>query len=226
MGSWTNNYHLYLCAAGEQGWGDAINGNFETIDEKLKEQADTHTSHTQSHDTVDGKMQTSADIIVPTPYKIAGNLQGNVIGNVTGNLSGTVTGNLSGDVTGSINGWSFQAPSYISPQSTSAQSAVNDIGIGTRVIWDGYPISGYLPIRGSPPQGGNSATITASFYNKSGELLSSDSTNIAIDKNVIIPSGCYKIVITVTGNNSTAYYGAGDPTATLLPGIIARRPFA
>jgi hypothetical protein len=40
VGSWTANYLLYLAAAGEQGWGDAINGNFETIDTKIKESMD------------------------------------------------------------------------------------------------------------------------------------------------------------------------------------------
>ncbi|MCZ9313095.1 MAG: hypothetical protein O0V67_06930 [Methanocorpusculum sp.] len=225
MGYWTENYQLYLASAAEQGWGDLVNGNFETIDAKLKEHADTLTSHTQSHDSVDGKMKMSADLIVPSPYKIAGNLQGNVIGNlngdVTGNLSGNVTGNLNGNVTGSINGWSFSSPNYVSPQGEPNRS----ISEGTRTIWNNRPISGYLPIKGYAPNMGWHLTITASFYNKTGLLLSTVSNNTSSVNNISIPSGCYKIVLTCTGN-STGYYGAGNPTATLLPGVTTFIPFA
>ena len=40
MGSYTANYQLYMAAAAEQGGGDLVNGNFETIDTKIKESMD------------------------------------------------------------------------------------------------------------------------------------------------------------------------------------------
>ena len=32
MGTYTTNYNLFLPSIGEQGWGELVNGNFETID--------------------------------------------------------------------------------------------------------------------------------------------------------------------------------------------------
>lgn len=40
MGSYTANYQLYMAAAAEQGWGDLVSENFETIDTKIKESMD------------------------------------------------------------------------------------------------------------------------------------------------------------------------------------------
>ena len=35
MGTYTTNYNLFLPTIGEQGWGDLVNGNFETIDNTM-----------------------------------------------------------------------------------------------------------------------------------------------------------------------------------------------
>ena len=32
MGTYTDNYNLFLPSIGEQGWGELVNGNFTTID--------------------------------------------------------------------------------------------------------------------------------------------------------------------------------------------------
>lgn len=36
MGTYTTNYNLYMPTIGEQGWGDLINGNYQTIDTTMK----------------------------------------------------------------------------------------------------------------------------------------------------------------------------------------------
>ena len=36
MGTYTTNYNLFMPTVGETGWGDLVNGNFETIDAELK----------------------------------------------------------------------------------------------------------------------------------------------------------------------------------------------
>ena len=36
MGTYTTNYNLFMPTIGEQGWGDLVNGNFETIDTSMK----------------------------------------------------------------------------------------------------------------------------------------------------------------------------------------------
>ena len=60
MGTWTANYQLYLAAAGEQGWGDAVNGNFETIDTKIKESMDAATAAAKTAEwgSISGKPST------------------------------------------------------------------------------------------------------------------------------------------------------------------------
>ena len=44
MGSYTANYQLYLASVAEQGWGDLVAENFETIDSILKTVSNTATS--------------------------------------------------------------------------------------------------------------------------------------------------------------------------------------
>ena len=60
MGYWTENYQLYLASAGEQGWAEEINGNFETIDTKLKESMDTTTAAAKTAEwgSINGKPST------------------------------------------------------------------------------------------------------------------------------------------------------------------------
>lgn len=36
MGTYTANYNLYMPTIGEQGWGELINGNYQTIDTTMK----------------------------------------------------------------------------------------------------------------------------------------------------------------------------------------------
>ena len=36
MGTYTTNYQLYMPTIGEQGWGELINGNYQTIDTTMK----------------------------------------------------------------------------------------------------------------------------------------------------------------------------------------------
>ena len=36
MGTYTANYQLYMPTIGEQGWGELINGNYQTIDTTMK----------------------------------------------------------------------------------------------------------------------------------------------------------------------------------------------
>ena len=36
MGTYTTNYNLFMPTVGETGWGELVNGNFETIDAELK----------------------------------------------------------------------------------------------------------------------------------------------------------------------------------------------
>ena len=36
MGTYTTNYNLFMPTVGEQGWGELVNGNFETIDTTMK----------------------------------------------------------------------------------------------------------------------------------------------------------------------------------------------
>ena len=37
MGTYTTNYNLFMPTVGETGWGDLVNGNFETIDTTMSE---------------------------------------------------------------------------------------------------------------------------------------------------------------------------------------------
>ena len=60
MGSYTANYQLYLAAAAEQGWGDLVNGNFETIDSILKTVSNTATSAKTAAENADSKAEVAA----------------------------------------------------------------------------------------------------------------------------------------------------------------------
>ena len=60
MGSYTANYQLYMAAAAEQGWGDLVNGNFETIDSILKTVSNTATSAKTAAENADSKAEAAA----------------------------------------------------------------------------------------------------------------------------------------------------------------------
>ena len=60
MGSYTANYQLYMTAAAEQGWGDLVNGNFETIDSILKTVSNTATSAKTAAENADHKAEAAA----------------------------------------------------------------------------------------------------------------------------------------------------------------------
>ena len=60
MGSYTANYQLYMAAAAEQGWGDLVAENFETIDTKIKESMDAAAAATKTAEwaNISGKPST------------------------------------------------------------------------------------------------------------------------------------------------------------------------
>lgn len=200
MGTWSANYQLYLAAAGEQGWADAINGNFDAIDAELRNRADALDVHKTSHDTTDGKLQLSTDLIVPTPN--------------------TISGNLNGNVTGAINGWNFATPKYYSPAGDPQTFIMSR---DPRVIWDSiYPITGYISTKGIDINDwGGFGEVRVKFYDNEGGLLSSDDNRTSTIRNVPIPDNCHRITVENSGKNfdGFCYYYRGTLIATLLPGI-------
>ena len=60
MGSYTANYQLYMATAAEQGWGDLVAENFETIDTILKTVSDTATSAKTAAENADSKAEAAA----------------------------------------------------------------------------------------------------------------------------------------------------------------------
>ena len=60
MGSYTANYQLYMASAAEQGWGDLVAENFETIDSILKTVSDTATSAQTTAEDAGSKAETAA----------------------------------------------------------------------------------------------------------------------------------------------------------------------
>ena len=60
MGSYTANYQLYMAAAAEQGWGDLVAENFETIDSILKTVSNTATSAKTAAENADSKAEAAA----------------------------------------------------------------------------------------------------------------------------------------------------------------------
>ena len=82
MGTYTTNKNLFMPSVGETGWGELVNGNFETIDNLLKPI------------TVSGSTYTFTGTHV-------GNQSGGSISATTGTFSGTVTApTFSGNLTG------------------------------------------------------------------------------------------------------------------------------
>ena len=60
MGSYTANYQLYIASAAEQGWGDLVAENFETIDSILKTVSNTATSAQTTAEDAGSKAETAA----------------------------------------------------------------------------------------------------------------------------------------------------------------------
>lgn len=79
MGSWTSRYLLYMAAAGELGYAEKVSGNFAKIEEALGTNEDVLDAHKASHDTVNGKLKLSADILVPEPHIIEGKVKCNYV---------------------------------------------------------------------------------------------------------------------------------------------------
>lgn len=115
MGTYTANYQLYMPTVGEQGWGELINGNYQTIDTTMKslsnrlttcESKDTSfetriaTLETGEFETVNCTGTFNAENVTAT----------NVYGNICGKRIGEVT-------TVAPNAW-YSSKSYSSNVST------------------------------------------------------------------------------------------------------------
>ena len=83
MGTYTNNYNLFMPSVGETGWGTLVNTNFTTIDTTMKGLSNRITA---MENEVNGALSCTS---VTTSGKITGN--GGIAG-TTGTFSGAVTG--------------------------------------------------------------------------------------------------------------------------------------
>ena len=102
MGTYTDNYNLFMPSIGEQGWGELVNGNFATIDITMK-------SINNNIVTLETEMDALAvDIAALEGVSNGGAIKSKSITNngtitstglITGN--GGFKGNLTGNVTGS-----------------------------------------------------------------------------------------------------------------------------
>lgn len=98
MGTYTTNYQLYMPTIGETGWGELVNGNYQTIDSTMKSLSNRVTA---VENEVNGALNCTS---VTTSGKITGN----------GGIAGT-TGTFSGAVTAA----SLTSPIVLSPYATS-----------------------------------------------------------------------------------------------------------
>ena len=103
MGTYTANYQLYMPTIGEQGWGELINGNYQTIDTTMKSLSNRITA---VENEVNGALSCTS---VTTSGKVTAN----------GGLSST-TGTFSGAVTAtSFNGVVLKSSGTITVSSVS-----------------------------------------------------------------------------------------------------------
>ena len=115
MGTYTNNYNLFLPTVGEQGWGELVNGNFTTIDTTMKS---LDTRLTAVENEVDGALSCTS---VTTSGKVTAN--GGVettslttSGTITSTGLITANGGVKGNVTGSAT--SLNKTVTVSPSTT------------------------------------------------------------------------------------------------------------
>lgn len=114
MGIYTTNLELYKPSIGEQGWGDLINGNFETIDATMaglntrmgtaetnitsltSRMGTAETSITSNESRIE-TLETETDAIDSRIKVFEDNISfdsnGNIVGNVKGNVIGAVCAN-------------------------------------------------------------------------------------------------------------------------------------
>ena len=129
MGTYTNNYNLFMPSIGEQGWGDLVNGNFTTIDATMK-----------GLDTRIGTLETEADAVEERVTTLeAGEFETINAETITADEFVGGVGNFSkltiqNALTLSYNGYS----TYKQPQYTSGNSSIDSITIISSVI----PFSG------------------------------------------------------------------------------------
>ena len=116
MGTYTDNYNLFMPNIGEQGWGELVNGNFSTIDTTMAglntRMGTTETNITSlttrmgtaettiaSNTSRIETLETETDTVEARVEKIEENISfdasGNIVGNVVGNVTGNVTSNIS-----------------------------------------------------------------------------------------------------------------------------------
>ena len=129
MGTYTNNYNLFMPSIGEQGWGDLVNGNFTTIDATMK-----------GLDTRIGTLETEADAVEERVTTLeAGEFETINAETITADEFVGGVGNFSkltiqNALTLSYNGYS----TYKQPQYTGGNSSIDSITIISSVI----PFSG------------------------------------------------------------------------------------
>ena len=58
MGTYTTNYNLFMPSVGEQGWGELVNGNFETIDTTMKGLSNNIGTLETEIDAIEGRVMT------------------------------------------------------------------------------------------------------------------------------------------------------------------------
>ena len=91
MGTYTTNKNLFMPSVGETGWGELVNGNFETIDNFLKPISLSGSTYTFTGNHV-------------------GNQSGGSVSATTGTFSGAVTGATFNGVPIKLNGTYTVAP--------------------------------------------------------------------------------------------------------------------
>ncbi|MDE2443071.1 MAG: hypothetical protein O0X49_01650 [Methanocorpusculum sp.] len=153
MGAWTANYQLYLAAAGEQGWGDLVNGNFETIDTKLKESMDATTAAAKTAEwaNISGKPSTypsswsqisgKPNVLTSLSYKGIP-----LVSESTRSVNFNASGNLAYDssvVLATVNGYVLNSPLSLQVRITGGnnQTPVVVLSAGGESVTASLPLS-------------------------------------------------------------------------------------
>ena len=103
MGTYTTNHNLFLPTIGEQGWGELVNGNFETIDTFLKPISLSGTTYTftgnQTGGSISATSVTNSGTLTSTGKITAnGGISTKALSATTGTFSGAVTGSSFNEV--------------------------------------------------------------------------------------------------------------------------------
>ena len=98
MGTYTNNYQLYMPTVGETGWGTLINGNYQTIDTTMKGLSDRTTVLENTDVTFNTRVTAIEDVVSN------GDVNSSAINN-----SGIITS------TGGFKGWQLLKPVLEAP---------------------------------------------------------------------------------------------------------------